>query len=150
MKFVYLLLALSAGAYAQPSITSARIQNAASNVLPGTPGGAIGQGSLFILYGSGLGPGTLVSTAYPLQKTLAGTSVSVTVNGTKVDALMVYTSAAQVAVLLPSSTPAGKGTITLTYNGTISASAKIQVVPSSFGIFTLNQNGNGPAVVQNY
>jgi len=150
MRFVYLFLTVSACAYAQPTITSARIQNAASNTLPGTPGGAIGQGSLFILYGLGLGPNTLVSTGYPLQKVLAGTSVSVTVNGTKVDALMVYTLATQVAVLLPSSTPTGKGTITLTYNGAISATAKIQVVASSFGVFTLNQSGIGPAVVQNF
>jgi len=80
----------------------------------------------------------------------SGTSISVTVGNTSVDALMIYTSPTQIAAILPSRTPVGAGQITVSYAGASSAAAPIQVVASSFGIFTLNQGGSGPAVVQDY
>jgi uncharacterized protein (TIGR03437 family) len=70
------------------------------------------------------------------------------VNGSTVQCFMIYTSEGQVAAILPSTTPAGTGTITVSYNGAPSATAPIKVVPSSFGIFTINQQGGGQAVVQ--
>jgi uncharacterized protein (TIGR03437 family) len=54
-----------------------------------------------------------------------------------------------VAAVLPSSTPLGTGTLTLTYNGQTSDPAPITVVKGSFGMFTLNQAGSGAAVLQN-
>src|SRR5262249_53166860 len=48
---------------------------------------------------------------------------------------------------LPSNTPLGTGTITVLYNGTPSATAPITVVKSSVGIFTVNQQGSGTAVI---
>ena len=69
-------------------------------------------------------------------------------NGTSVQCFMLYTSAAQVAAILPSSTPVGTGTISVSYNGAASATAPITVVGSSFGIFTINQQGTGQAVIQ--
>lgn len=54
------------------------------------------------------------------------------------------------AAILPSNTPAGSGTLTLTYSGQSSSAVPIQIVPSSFGAFTQNQAGSGPAVIQNY
>ncbi len=132
--------------------------NAASNALPGMPNSAIAQGSIFLVYGTGLGPppptGAPVTYApFPLPKSLPGpngTSIHVTVGSTSVDALMIYTSPTQIAAILPSQTPVGTGQITVSYAGATSAPAPIQVVASSFGIFTLNQGGSGPAAVQNY
>ena len=49
---------------------------------------------------------------------------------------MYYTSAAQIAFLLPSNTPVGTGTITATYNGNAGPAAPITVVTSNLGIFT--------------
>jgi uncharacterized protein (TIGR03437 family) len=63
---------------------------------------------------------------------------------------MIYTSPKQIAAILPSQTPVGPGQITVSYAGATSAPAPIQVVASSFGIFTLNQGGSGPAAVQDY
>jgi uncharacterized protein (TIGR03437 family) len=60
---------------------------------------------------------------------------------------MFYTSAGQVAAILPSATPTGSGTITVTYNGTASPTSPITVVPSSLGIFSVNQQGNGTGVI---
>lgn len=59
---------------------------------------------------------------------------------------MVYTSVGQVAAILPSNTPVGEGTATVRLNGSVVDTGPIRVVASSFGIFTLNQQGIGPAV----
>jgi len=49
--------------------------------------------------------------------------------------------------VLPSVTPVGSGTVTVTYNGLMSAPAPITVVPSSFGAFALSQAGSGPGTI---
>lgn len=59
---------------------------------------------------------------------------------------MVYTVASQVAAILPSATPVGNGTLTVSYQGA-TASAAIQVVAGAFGMLALNEGGSGPAVV---
>ncbi|HXI44545.1 MAG TPA: hypothetical protein VNH83_31465 [Bryobacteraceae bacterium] len=153
---------LSAGfvavAAAQPAIGTGGVLNAASNALSGLPNSAIAQGSIFLVYGTGLGPppptGAPVTYApFPLPKVVpapSGTSIRETVGNTAVDALMIYTSPAQIAAILPSQTPVGAGQITVSYAGATSAPAPIQVVANSFGIFTLNEGGSGPAAVQNY
>jgi uncharacterized protein (TIGR03437 family) len=73
----------------------------------------------------------------------------VIIGATKVTPFMYYTSAGQIGALMPSNTPAGTGTITVTYNGTPSASQPITVVASSVGIFTVNQAGSGPGIITN-
>ena len=73
---------------------------------------------------------------FPLPLALAGTSIKATVDGTTVDLYMIYTSTKQLAAILPSQTPEGTGTLTVTYNGQTSAAAPIRVVRSAFGIFT--------------
>jgi len=121
--------------------------NAASYALDGLPNSAIAQGSMFVIFGSGLGPATLQQARFPLPVALGGTSVKVTVGGSTVNAILIYTSANQVACVLPSATPIGAGVVTVTYNNVTSAPASITVVRSSFGIFTINQAGNGPGVI---
>jgi uncharacterized protein (TIGR03437 family) len=60
----------------------------------------------------------LQSSAPPgLPQTLNQTSVSVTVNGVTTTPGLYYTSASAVSAVLPSSTPVGTGTVTVTYNG---------------------------------
>lgn len=147
---VLLGVALAAVSYAQPRINAGGVTNAASYISPDLPGGAVARGSFFVIKGANLGPAQIqVNSTLPFPTSLAGTSVRVTVGGTTVDAYMYYTSAEQVAAILPSNTPAGTGTVTVTYNGQTSATAPIRVVDSAFGIFTLNQAGTGPGVLQN-
>ena len=62
---------------------------------------------------------------------------------------MYYTSATQVAFLLPSNTPVGTGTITATYNGNAGPAAPITVVSSNLGIFTVTSDGQGMGIVTN-
>jgi uncharacterized protein (TIGR03437 family) len=124
------------------------VVNNASYAPRGLPTSGIAQGSIFAIFGTNLGGGTLAQQqSYPLSKALNGTSIKVTVGGTSVDAIPIYTVANQVGAVLPSNTPIGEGTVVVTYSGQTSASHAITVVPSSFGTFSINQQGTGPAVV---
>jgi uncharacterized protein (TIGR03437 family) len=135
-------------AAAGPAI--ATVQNNYSYLLPGVPNFGIAPGSIFIVTGSGLSSGAppvLQSSAAPgLQTTLNGTSISVTVGGKTTNPVLYYTSAAQLAAVLPSTTLAGDGTITVTYNGTPSAPAPIHVVATALGLDSLYGSGTGSGV----
>jgi uncharacterized protein (TIGR03437 family) len=138
----------TAAAASAPSIT--QVLNNYSYVLPGQPNYGIAPGSLFVIFGEGLSnsaPPALQSSAAPgLPLTLNQTSVSVTVNGVATAPALYYTSATQVAAVLPSTTPVGDGTITVTYNQQTSAPAPIHVVASAVGLDTLYGTGKGLAV----
>lgn len=128
---------------AAPTVTG--VANAAANIPFNYP---IAQGAIFVIYGSGVGPATISIASSPFQlTTLSGTSVSVTVGGTTVNAFMYYASTTQVAGLLPSNTPTGPGTWTVTYNSQTSAAFTHGVGPNSFGIFTVDSSGQGAAIV---
>lgn len=132
-------------AAAQPTISS--IGSSATYLPPGLPNSGIAQGSIFVIFGSNMGPAKLVESGYPLTTALSGTSVTVTIGGMASQALMIYTSAGQVAAVLPSTTTVGTGTVTVTYNSQTSATLPVSVVTSNFGMYTLSQDGSGPAVV---
>jgi uncharacterized protein (TIGR03437 family) len=127
------------------------VENNYSFILPGLPNYGIAPGSLFVISGTNLSssaPPVLQSSAAPgLPESLNQTSISVTVNGVTTVPSLYYTSATQVAAVLPSTTPAGTGTITLTYNGQTSAAAPIQVVPSALGLDTTYGDGSGQGVI---
>lgn len=150
MRRVVVGLLAAMGMFGQtPSVSAGGVVNHFSYALPGMPNGGIAQGSIFDIYGTNIGPGTLAQAAgFPLPTQLGGTSVQVTVGGTTVDAFLFFVSSGQIAGLLPSRTPAGTGTLTVTVNGTRSAAAPITVVTRSIGILSLAQNGQGPAVMQ--
>src|SRR5262249_9005583 len=109
-----------------PRIIAGTVVNAASRIPPGLPNYGIAQGSMFILTGQGLATAAPPITAgsSPLQMPLAGASMQITVAGAKVNVPMVYAWAGffqdspgrydQLAGIVPSTTPAGKGTITVT------------------------------------
>lgn len=126
------------------------VQNNYSYTLPGLPNYGIAPGSLFIVKGTNLNNqplSSLQSSAAPgLPTTLNSASVSVTVNGTTTHPAFYYTSPSQLGMVLPSTTPVGTGTITVTSNGQISAAAPIQVVQSALGLDTLLGTGSGAAV----
>jgi uncharacterized protein (TIGR03437 family) len=125
------------------------VYNAGSWLPPSLPNSGIAQGAIFTVTGTGLGPAVLQQVQnYPLPTTqgFAGTTVQVTVGSVTESCIMIYTVASQVAGILPSATPVGSGTLTVSYQGA-SASIAIQVVAGDFGMFTLNEGGSGPAVV---
>jgi uncharacterized protein (TIGR03437 family) len=142
-------LALAPAATAAPQIRA--ILNAASYTRQELPNSAIAPGSVFVVFGTELGPAVLQQTGgFPLLATLGGTSVRVTVGDTTVDAVLLYTSASQLAAILPSRTPAGIGLLAVTYQGHTSQSGAFRIQRSAPGILTQNQSGSGPALAQNF
>jgi uncharacterized protein (TIGR03437 family) len=128
-----------------PTVTG--IQNNYSFIPQGFPNYGIAPGTLFIIKGFSLTSETnpvLQSSAAPgIPLLLNGASVSVTVNGTTVQPGLYYAIATQIAAVLPSNTPTGTGTLTVSYNGATSAAFPIVVVPSAFGFGTYLGSGSG-------
>jgi uncharacterized protein (TIGR03437 family) len=146
-RLTALIFGCVASLAAAPSVT--RVYNAGSWLPPALTNSGIAQGSIFTVVGTGMGPAALQqATKYPLPTTqgLGGTTVQVSVGGTTETCIMIYTVATQIAAILPSATPLGTGTLTVTYQGG-SSSVPITVVAANFGTFTLNEGGSGPAVV---
>lgn len=97
-----------------------------------------------------MGPAAIAQAGFPLPTTLAGTGVKVTSGGQTLDCPLVYTVAGQLAAILPSTTPVGNATLTVSFGGQTSTPRSVRVVGSSFGTFSLNQGGSGPGVITNF
>ncbi len=146
---LFILAVLKAAA--QPAIDSGGILNAANLLPAGLPNSAIAQGSLFIVLGKNLGPAApQFAPSIPLGATLGGVSLSVTVGGKTLSPFLLLVSATRLMAVMPSTTPVGTGSLKVTYNGSTSSSASVQVARNAPGIFTLNGAGYGPATMQNY
>ena len=75
------------------------------------PNYGIAEGSIFVIYGSGMGPTSIViAQTLPDGITLSGTSVKVTANGGVYNAPIIYTLNTQVVAVMPSSVPVGNAT----------------------------------------
>ena len=133
---------------AGPAITA--IQNNFSYLQAGLPNYGIAPGSLFIIKGTDLASATTPvlqsSGGSGIPLTLNGASISVTVNGVTTQPGIYYAFSTQIAAVLPSSTPAGTGTLTVTYNGVPSSAAPILVVPTALGLDTYFDTGKGLGV----
>ena len=146
LRFIIIICSFGASLSAAPAV--AGVYNAASWVVPHQTNSGIAQGALFTVTGTGLGPITIQhADSYPLPTTqgLAGTTIQVRVNGVTENCIMIYSLDTQVAAILPSATPIGTGTLTLSYQGAESSIA-IQVLAANFGTFALNEDGTGPGV----
>jgi uncharacterized protein (TIGR03437 family) len=119
------------------------LASAASN-LPGV----VSPGEMVVLYGSGLGPATLTE-AQPSNgvygASLGGTAVLF--NG--VPAPVYYTSATQVAAVVPFELTGQQAEILVQYQGQTSSSFTASVAAVSPALFTLNGSGTGAAVAIN-
>jgi uncharacterized protein (TIGR03437 family) len=133
--------------FAQPVISTGGVLNVASYAYANLPNSAIAQGSIFAIFGSALGPSSSPALAYPLPTTFGGVSIQVTQGSTTVAAIPVFVSAGQVNAIMPSNAPLGADTVTVSFNGQVSAPVTVQVAANNFGIFAINASGAGPAVV---
>jgi len=136
------------------SPTISKVVNNYSQIDSGFPNSGIAVGSLFIIKGGSLASATTVSalqSSLPpgLPSTLNGASVSVTVNGATVTPVFYYAISTQLALVLPSSTPLGAGTITATFNGQTSQAFNIQVVASALGFAGYYGYGSGLGIATN-
>jgi uncharacterized protein (TIGR03437 family) len=127
------------------SISANGIVNAASYV-----GGSVSPGELIAIFGSGLGPTTLVG----LQLDSRG-YVSTSLGGTQVlfdgvAAPMIYTQAAQVSVVVPYGVAGQSSTqVQVTYQGQNSNVVSVPVATAVPGIFTIEASGYGPGAIVN-
>ncbi len=136
---------------AQPYVNYRGIVNGASYTPPGPIGSQIAQGSVFSIFGNGLGPAALVQvSSFPLQPTLAGVSVSVAQGSTTLNALPLFVLAGQIDAIMPSNAPLGQVSVRVSYNGATSNPVTATVAQSSFGIFAANSGGFGPGILQNF
>lgn len=137
---------------AQPFITQRGIVSAASLAPWGTPGGRIARGSVFSIYGSGLGPATSPGLAFPLATALGGVSIKVSSpdGSASAAAIPLFVSPSQINAIMPSNAPLGMVSVVLTYNSAKSNPAPVRVVNSSFGIYAVSGGGFGPGILQNF
>jgi uncharacterized protein (TIGR03437 family) len=105
----------------------------------------VAPGKLVVIYGAGLGPAQLVSQ--PNQSSTASAGTVVYFNGTPTSIL--YSSAAQVAAMIPDVLAGTTAQITVAYHGELSDPFTVQIAPSAPGLFTANQSGSGQAAALN-
>lgn len=121
----------------------------------------IAQGSIFVVKGtnlspSGLGSGGVLSFGFPLPANSSGVSINFTPasGGSPTSAYLVYLYNAsgtnQLAAILPSNLTPGNYNVTVTNGSVNSAPFAVSVVKSKPAMFTLDQAGDGLAIVQNY
>jgi uncharacterized protein (TIGR03437 family) len=143
------------------SVSAAQAQNIATGgifnngfIYPGLDNAPVARGALFIIYLDNPQPALPNASAslgtFPLPTTTGGVSGKVTVGSTTVDLIIWQTSSGnKIDAMLPSRTPEGTGTVTITYNGRAGAPAPITVVRRNWQNYTLPENGSGPGIVTN-
>jgi uncharacterized protein (TIGR03437 family) len=151
MQIMKKLLVLAIGALVWAGSASAQPVIRADNgvVNASSYGSDVARGSWFVVFGTGMGPGSIsiYSGGLPYPTELSGTRVTFTPasGGAAVEARLWYTLAGQLAALLPSATAAGSYDVRVIYNGQPSAPRRVTVVERNFGFATQAQNGAGPA-----
>jgi uncharacterized protein (TIGR03437 family) len=141
MKLSLVALALASFAGAQPFINPGQVLNVSSS----QP--VLAPNVVFVVYGTNLGPGTIVVAPPPYQTPLAGTSVTFTPvgGGAPVSPKLYFTLVNAVVGVLPSSTTPGTYAVRVTYNNQTSSPQNVTVVARHFGIATANGIGSGLA-----
>lgn len=62
---------------------------------------------------------------------------------------MVYTTPSQIGAIVPSNTPEGAATVTVTYNNQTSRPANVRIVRALFAAFARNSQDSRPASAEN-
>lgn len=128
--------------------TISAVVNNYSYIPTGFPNSGIAPGTIMLIFGSGMSqqPSSvfLNSSAAPgLPTKWEGATLSVTVGTKTVTPSIYYATPTQIAAVLPSGTPPGTASITVSYNSQTSAAFQFQVVPSALGFNTYFGNGSG-------
>ena len=148
------MLIFSALSGAHPTFSSNSVVNAASFMPTEVPAGAIARGSIFSIFGSEIGPGeSAVQSGFPLSETLGAVSIEIaSPGGERVAVILLFVSSSQVNAIMPSDAPLGAALMTIRFDDDdddgvgVSSPITILVVEASFGIFTANSSGQGPAI----
>jgi uncharacterized protein (TIGR03437 family) len=132
-----------------PAIGKDGVVNSASRMPPEFGGGQIARGSVFLIRGWRLGPDPAVrAEKFPLEGKLAGISVEIRAAGVNVNAYPLSVSSNEIEAVLPSEAPLGKVELVVRKDGDPSPPLFVYVVESSFGAYSINGLGWGPAKSQ--
>lgn len=113
--------------------------------------GPIAPGEVIVIYGSGMGPAQIATA----QLTPDGTALTTSLSGTRVlfngvPGPMVYTSAGQIATIVPYSVASRAfAEVVVEYNGVQSSLVTLAVTPITPGIFTADKSGVGLGAILN-
>jgi uncharacterized protein (TIGR03437 family) len=142
MLRLFVLVAISASAFAQPSINSGGIVNV-SGEQP-----LLAPNAVFAVYGQNLGPSSIVVASAPsYPASLGGTSITFTPisGGPAITPKLVYSESIAVAGVLPSSITPGTYAVRVAYQNQTSAPQNVTIVARDFNIATANGIGTGTA-----
>ena len=133
-----LLCAIPRWVYAQPpAITQEGVRNAASQVPPSLPGGALAPGALFVIQGLRLAGAN------------SETRVHIRQGDADVEAQVISAGAERIEARMPASAPAGNSQLVVTRGGQSSRPFPLRVAPCAFGIFSRNGRGWGTGEILN-
>jgi uncharacterized protein (TIGR03437 family) len=128
-----------------PVFPSNGIVNAADYV-----GGGASPGEIVVIFGSGMGPATLVGLQLDSNGKVATTLAGVQVLFDSVAAPLVYVQANQVSAVVPYEVSGKTATqVQVVYQGQTSAAQTVPVVSAVPGIFTVDYSGKGPGAILN-
>ncbi|MBI1786630.1 MAG: hypothetical protein HYR60_03635 [Acidobacteria bacterium] len=134
-------------ALAQPAVNSGGVRNAAS-ARYGLPNPGVAPRAWFVIQGQNLGPADPVRSDTPTNS-IGGTSVQIFSGGQQWDLPLLVVSAGEILGELPADVPVGEASLTImAASGTTTDAAKVNVVASSFGVFTANLSNEGAAVLE--
>jgi uncharacterized protein (TIGR03437 family) len=130
---------------AQTGLFKGGVANAASSLA-----GAVAPGEIVALYGTALGPASLVPLQFTNPLLVANALAGVHVLFDGVPAPIVYASSGQVAAVVPYGV-AGQSATTLQveYLGALSAPVSLTVAATAPGLFTANSQGSGQGSIRN-
>jgi sugar lactone lactonase YvrE len=126
------------------SPTISALTNAASNLAE-----PIAPGEIVILNGAGLGPAQLTSASVGSDGLYGAALAGTRVQFGGIAAPILYTSANQVAAIVPYEVTGTITQVTVTYQGQTSASATVALTGSAPGLFTVGSTGRGQAAAVN-
>ena len=127
----------------QPSLLVSAVVDAASQRAD-----PVSPGKIVVIYGAGLGPAQLTQNQVSNGRfgtQLSGTSVSF--NG--IAAPILYTSASQIAAIVPYAVSGTTADVKVSYQGQTSLAFNVVIAPSAVNLFTANQTGAGQAAAIN-
>jgi len=112
--------------------------------------GAVTPGKIVVLYGSRLGPATLTGGTIGGDGKVANNAAGTQVLFDGIPAPVLYTSAGQVAAVVPYALDGKAGTQVQVRNGSLTSdSVALPVAPVAPSIFSVDLTGTGPAAIVN-
>src|ERR1035438_8353998 len=131
------------GQATKPTVTA--VTNVASYA-----NGSISPGEMVVIFGTGMGPSSVVGSQLDQQGRIANTLSEVQVLFDGTPGPLIYVSAKQISAMVPYGLAGKPSTqIQVVYQGSTSDSFQKPMSPSAPGLFTADSSGQGQAAMTN-